>query len=164
MSHKSEQNTSIKDYLLGSDNQHNKTKTKLTEHTNNKPATITKTTTMNKEGSASSKVKTPKLNKSDKSMIDEPTGKPSQHPTQKRDASTRSPLDGNPEKRNKKIIEGPSLTKHIMMNQMIQMIQSQMKIQHARPSPQKRQLLMLMGKTPYNENLIVNATKKPILC
>ena len=98
MSHKLEQNTSIKNYLLGSDNQHNKTKTKSTEHTNNKLATITKTITMNKEGSTSSKAKTPKLNKGDKSMIDEPTGKPSQQ----RDASTRSPLDGNPEKKKQK--------------------------------------------------------------
>ena len=57
---------------------------------------------MNKEGSTSSKAKTPKLNKSDKSMIDESTGKPSKHPTQKRDASTRSPLDGNPEKKKQK--------------------------------------------------------------
>ena len=99
MSHKSEQNKSIKDYLLGSDNQHNKTKTKSTEHTNNKSSTISKTTTMNKEGSTSLKAKTPKLNKSDKSTIDDSTGRPSQHSTQKRDASTRSPLDGNPEKK-----------------------------------------------------------------
>ena len=50
MSHKSEQNTSIKDYLLGPDNQHNKTKMKSTENTNNKSATITKSVTMNRGG------------------------------------------------------------------------------------------------------------------
>ena len=73
MPFKSDQNTSIKDYMLGSDNQLNKTKTKLTEHTkgNHKSTTISKTTTMNKEGSTSSKAKTPKLNKIDKSTIDD---------------------------------------------------------------------------------------------
>ena len=123
MSHKLdrlEQNTSIKDYLLGSDNQHNKTKTKLTEHTNNKSATITKTITMNKEGSSSSKAKTPKLNKGDKSMIDESTGKPSQHQLKKGMHLQEVPLMATQKKGNKKKIEGPHLTKHIMMIQMTQ--------------------------------------------
>ena len=108
MSQKSDQNTSIKDYLLGPDNQHNKTKTKLIENTNNKPTPVTKSITMNKEGSSSSssstssKSKAYKPSKGDKSLADEPTGKSNQQPTQKRDASTRSPLDGNPEKRKQK--------------------------------------------------------------
>ena len=108
MSQKSDQNTSIKDYLLGPDNQHNKTKTKSIENTNNKPMPVTKSITMNKEGSSSSssstssKSKAYKPSKGDKSLADESTGKSNQQPTQKRDASTRSPLDGNPEKRKQK--------------------------------------------------------------
>ena len=100
---KSDQNTSIKDYMLGSDNQLNKMKTKTTEHTksNNKPSITMKTTTMNKEGGASVKAETPKSNKGDKSMIDDPTGNLTQNSTQKRDASTRSPLEGNPGKKQK---------------------------------------------------------------
>ena len=65
---------------------------------------------MNKEGGAGIKTKNPKPNKSDKSTINDPTG----NLNQKRDASTKSPLEGNPEK-NKEIMESQSLIMHMIM-------------------------------------------------
>ena len=120
---KPDHNMCIKDYMSGLDKQSNKTKTKMTEHTksNNKQSTVTKTTTMNKEGGTSVKTKTPKPSKSDKSITDDPTG----NSNQKMDASSRSPLEGNPEK-NQEIMENQSLLMHMMM----QMMQYSMKTQH----------------------------------
>ena len=95
MAIKPDHNMSIKDYMSGLDKQLNKTKTTEYTKSNNKQSTSMKITTMNKEGGTSVKTKTPKPNKSDKSITDDPTGNLSQ----KRDASTRSPLEGNPGKK-----------------------------------------------------------------
>lgn len=99
MPSKLEHNTSIKDYMKSTDKQPGKSK--ITDAKSNKQ--ITKSSTMSKEAGANSGSKV----KSVKSPTEDHTPHKEQDTNlnQKRDASTRSPLDGNPGKKQKEYNE-----------------------------------------------------------
>ena len=90
---KPDHNSSIKDYMQGTDKQLLKSK-KLETKTSKQ---TTKPATMPKEAGASAGVK----GKVAKSPKDDhvPYNEKQANPNQKRDASTRSPLEGNPDKK-----------------------------------------------------------------
>ena len=96
---KPDQNSSIKDYMQGTDKQLGKSK--LTETKTSKQTT--KPAIMTKEAGASAGVK----GKVTKMPKDEPVSQNEKqaNPNEKRDASTRSPLEGKPGKKQKECNE-----------------------------------------------------------
>ena len=90
-------NTNIKDFMQGTDKQLGKSK--ITETKANKQTTKTAIMSKEADASAGAKGKMAKSPREDHA----PNNEQQATPNQKRDASTRSPLEGNPGKKQKEI-------------------------------------------------------------